>query len=114
MPALNRVAQGRQAVSVWKDSRNLGKAAGEAAVALAGGTAKEADIDGIVDSSPAPSGVDLTSVFLALDVLTKDNLQTAVDRGKITTEELCAGVHRAGVPAALVARVMARTESPAS
>ncbi|MET0773008.1 MAG: substrate-binding domain-containing protein, partial [Candidatus Limnocylindrales bacterium] len=33
--ALNRVAQGTQTVSVWKDSRELGKAAGEAAVALA-------------------------------------------------------------------------------
>ena len=36
--ALNRVALGTQTVSVWKDSRALGKAAGEAAVALAEGT----------------------------------------------------------------------------
>ena len=31
--ALNRVALGTQTVSVWKDARELGKAAGEAAVA---------------------------------------------------------------------------------
>ena len=36
--ALNRVALGTQTVSVWKDSRALGKAAGEAAVAIADGT----------------------------------------------------------------------------
>ena len=32
--ALNRVALGTQTVSVWKDARELGKAAGEAAIAL--------------------------------------------------------------------------------
>jgi D-xylose transport system substrate-binding protein len=37
--ALNRVALGTQTVSVWKDARALGAAAGEIAVALAGGTA---------------------------------------------------------------------------
>ena len=31
--ALNRVALGTQTVDVWKDARELGKAAGEAAVA---------------------------------------------------------------------------------
>ena len=37
--ALNRVALGTQTVDVWKDARELGKAAGEAAVALANGAA---------------------------------------------------------------------------
>ena len=37
--ALNRIAKGTQTVSVWKDSRDLGKAAAEAAVAMAEGTA---------------------------------------------------------------------------
>ena len=45
--ALNRVAAGTQTVSVWKDARELGKAAGEIAVALAGGAAAE-DVDGAV------------------------------------------------------------------
>ncbi len=39
--ALNRVALGTQLVSVWKDSRVLGKVAGEAAVALADGAAMD-------------------------------------------------------------------------
>ena len=34
LPALNRVALGTQTVDVWKDARELGKAAGEAAIAL--------------------------------------------------------------------------------
>jgi D-xylose transport system substrate-binding protein len=46
--ALNRVAGGTQTVSVWKDARELGKAAGEIAVALAGGTADGPfDADGL-------------------------------------------------------------------
>ena len=63
--ALNRVALGTQTVSVWKDSRNLGKAAGEAAVALASGTAL-ADIPGVVQFT-SPGGNDMTSIFLAPD-----------------------------------------------
>ena len=35
--ALNRIALGRQTVSVWKDSRALGRAAAEVSVALAAG-----------------------------------------------------------------------------
>ena len=45
--ALNRIALGTQTVSVWKDARELGKKAGEAAVLLAQGTAL-ADLPGIV------------------------------------------------------------------
>ena len=44
--ALNRVALGTQTVSVWKDARELGKAAGEAAIELC------ADPD--VTPSPVP------------------------------------------------------------
>ena len=38
LAALNRVARGTQTVSVWKDSRQLGKEAADIAVALANGT----------------------------------------------------------------------------
>ena len=40
--ALNRVARGQQTVSVWKDARELGKKAAEAAVLLSRGTALNA------------------------------------------------------------------------
>ena len=36
LAALNRVALGTQTVDVWKDARELGTAAGEAAIALCG------------------------------------------------------------------------------
>nr|MBX2855988.1 D-xylose ABC transporter substrate-binding protein [Paracoccaceae bacterium] len=61
--ALNRVALGTQTVSVWKDARELGKAAGEIAVALAGGK-KMTEVEG-VQSWTSPAGTELNAVFLA-------------------------------------------------
>ena len=51
--ALNRVALGTQLVSVWKDSRALGKVAGEAAVAIAEGKTI-ADLPGVSKFAAAP------------------------------------------------------------
>jgi D-xylose transport system substrate-binding protein len=96
-PALNRVAQGRQTVSVWKDGRQLGKAAGEAAVAMATGTPKEELADVVQFTSPA--GVDLTSVFLAPTPITQDNLNLVIEGAQITQEELCADVEPGSVAA---------------
>jgi D-xylose transport system substrate-binding protein len=111
--ALNRVAQGRQSDSVWKDSRQLGKAAGEAAVAMATGTAM-ADLANVVQFT-SPSGADLTSVFLAPTPVTQANLNAPVDGGQITLEELCADV-AAGTVAICDggAASMAPAESPAT
>ena len=85
-----RVAQGTQTVSVWKDSRALGKAAGEIAVALASGTAM-ADVPGAA-AFKSPGGKDLTSVLLKPVPVTKDNLNVVLDAGWITKDALCAGV----------------------
>jgi D-xylose transport system substrate-binding protein len=94
MAALNRVALGTQTVSVWKDSRALGKAAGEIAVALAQGTAM-ADVPGAAIFH-SPGGKDLTSVLLAPQPITIDNLNLVLEAGWISKETLCAGV--TGVP----------------
>ncbi|OIQ33250.1 MAG: D-xylose ABC transporter substrate-binding protein [Alphaproteobacteria bacterium MedPE-SWcel] len=88
--ALNRVAKGTQTVSVWKDARDLGYAAGEIAVSLAGGSAME-EIDGAA-SWTSPSGTTMTAKFLAPVPVTKDNLSAVVDAGWITQEALCQGV----------------------
>jgi D-xylose transport system substrate-binding protein len=88
--ALNRVALGTQTVSVWKDARELGKAAGEIAVALAGGAAM-GDIPNVV-SFTTPGGNDVNAVFLAPIPVTKDNLSAVVDAGWISKETLCQGV----------------------
>ncbi|MEM6383201.1 MAG: D-xylose ABC transporter substrate-binding protein [Pseudomonadota bacterium] len=94
--ALNRVALGTQTVSVWKDARDLGRAAGEIAVALAGG-AMMADVDGS-QSWTSPGGTEMTAVFLEPVPVTADNLSLVVDAGWITQEALCQGVSGGPAP----------------
>ncbi len=84
--ALNRVATGTQTVSVWKDARELGKAAGMIAVALAEGKS----VDGAVEWT-SPGGTTMNSMFLAPVPITADNLNVVVDAGWIEKDALCAG-----------------------
>jgi len=88
--ALNRVALGTQTVSVWKDARELGKAAGNIAVALAGG-ASLADVEG---SAPwtSPAGTEIQAKFLAPVPITAAELNVVLDAGWISKEALCVGV----------------------
>jgi D-xylose transport system substrate-binding protein len=90
LAALNRVALGTQTVDVWKDARLLGQAAGEAAVALAQGTALE-DVEG-TEAFDSPGGNTMTSIFLTPEPITQDNLDVVVDAGWSSQEELCQGV----------------------
>jgi len=90
LAALNRVALGTQTVSVWKDSRALGTAAGEIAVALAGGAAMDA-VEGAAMFT-SPGGNEMNAILLAPLPITQDNLQVVVDAGWITLEALCQGV----------------------
>ena len=94
--ALNRVAKGTQTVSVWKDARELGKAAGEIAVALASGTEMSAVDDAVEWTSPG--GTALTARFLAPVPITADNLTVVTDAGWITVESLCQGVSGGPAP----------------
>jgi len=94
--ALNRVAKGHQTVSVWKDARELGRAAGEIAVAMAGGTMM-ADIDGAAPWT-SPAGTEMTAKFLAPLPVSADNLSVVVDAGWITQEALCQGVSGGPAP----------------
>ncbi|SPF80638.1 D-xylose ABC transporter substrate-binding protein [Pseudoprimorskyibacter insulae] len=94
--ALNRVAKGTQTVSVWKDARELGKAAGEIAVALAGGSAA-GDVNGAV-SFTTPGGNEVSAVFLKPVPVTADNLTVVVDAGWITKDALCQGVENGPAP----------------
>ncbi len=91
--ALNRVAKGTQTVSVWKDARELGKAAGEIAVSLASGK-------GAGDSVQwtSPGGTTMTARFLTPVPITADNLNVVVDAGWITQEALCQGVTNGPAP----------------
>mgnify|MGYP001052326599 CR=1 FL=1 len=96
--ALNRIAKGEQTVSVWKDARELGKAAGEAAIALCADP-DLAKVKNIIEFK-SPGGNTLTSIFLNPIPIQKDNLNIVVDAGWITKDALCQGVtDTASVPA---------------
>ena len=89
--ALNRVALGTQLVSVWKDARELGRVAAEAAVAIADG-ADAASLDGVATFSDGPKGVGVDAILLEPSPMTRDNLGSVIDAGWISKDEACAGV----------------------
>ncbi len=88
--ALNRVARGTQTVSVWKDARELGKAAAGIAAAMADGTAA-ADVEGAVKWSGGANGVEMNAIFLAPVAITSENLDVVIDAGWIEKEKVCDG-----------------------
>ncbi|MGA7226901.1 MAG: substrate-binding domain-containing protein, partial [Acidimicrobiia bacterium] len=102
--ALNRVALGTQAVSVWKNAYVLGQVAGDLAVQLAQGMDLSAVTvpSGLGDAAPAagnaagqfttPGGVDVWSVILTPQPITQDTLNIVVDSGWITKDEVCQNV----------------------
>ena len=95
--ALNRVALGTQTVDVWKDARELGKAAGEAAIALCANP----DTATVTGTAPftTPGGNDVASILLTPLPILKDNLKVVVDAGWITKDALCQGVTDTSVAA---------------
>jgi D-xylose transport system substrate-binding protein len=95
--ALNRVALGTQTVDVWKDARELGTTAGEAAIALCANP----DVASVPGTAPftTPGGIDVTSILLEPIPITQDNLNVVLDAGWISQEDLCAGVEAGSVEA---------------
>jgi D-xylose transport system substrate-binding protein len=107
---LNNVALGKQYVDVWKNSNELGKAAGQAALALC----KDKDTSKVtvnVDASVAPTGgntaVEFTTpgdnkvnaVILKPTPVTADTLDLVIDAGwYVTKEEICEGADTTAVP----------------
>ena len=89
--ALNRVALGTQTVDVWKDARELGKAAGEAAVQLC----KDKDVAKVTGTAPFTTPGWQHAVARSCSrrsPITKDNLNVVIDAGWITKDNLCKGV----------------------
>ena len=94
--ALNRVALGTQTVSVWKDARDLGREAADAAVDLAGGK----PVPGTVKWSGGEHKVTMDAKFLKPVPITRANLDAVVKAGWISKDNLCRGVDAAKAPAA--------------
>ena len=90
LAAINRVARGAQTVSVWKDSRQLGTAAGDIASALAAGAALDS-IEGATKFSGGEKGIELNAILLSPTPLTRANLNVAIDAGHISKEQACEG-----------------------
>ncbi len=88
--ALNRVARGSQTVSVWKDARALGKAAGNIAGMLAEGKSMT-EIPGAVKWSGGAKGVEMNAIFLAPTPITKDNIGVVIEAGHIAKDKVCEG-----------------------
>lgn len=88
--ALNRLALGLQTVDVWKDSRTLGKAAGDAAAKMCAGSTKEQVANGAMFHTPG--GVDVSSILLTPIPINVSNLDVVLDAGWISKADLCKGV----------------------
>lgn len=88
--ALNRVALGTQTVSVWKDARELGRAAGEIAVALATGTAMQ-NVEG-TQHWVSPGGRPMNAQFLEPVPISRENLNVVIDAGWVSKSVVCQGV----------------------
>ena len=88
--ALNRVALGTQTVDVWKDARELGKAAGEAAIALCANPDVKS-VEGTAEFT-TPGDNKVSSILLEPLPITRDNLNEVLDAGWITKDALCQGV----------------------
>jgi D-xylose transport system substrate-binding protein len=109
--ALNRVALGTQAVSVWKNAFALGETAGDAAMQLCAGTAPnalKAPSDLPAAAAPAnlnaapfqtPGGKTVQSIVLTPTAITKDNVKDTIDAGWATKDAVCAGVPAGSTPA---------------
>lgn len=89
--ALNRIALGTQTVSVWKDSRELGKNAAEIAAMLADGK-KMTEVPNVLKWADGPNKVEMSAIFLKPVAITKDNLNLVIDAGWVKKDVVCQGV----------------------
>ena len=94
--ALNRIALGTQTATIFKDSRELGREAASAAIALSQGK----PVEKAAPWNSGPKKISLSSRLLTPVPVTRDNLDVVVKAGWIKKDELCKGVPAASAPAA--------------
>ncbi|MFO1203429.1 MAG: substrate-binding domain-containing protein [Tabrizicola sp.] len=88
--ALNRVAQGTQLVSVWKNNFELAKQAGKIAGLLAEGTPMNL-IPEAAQFTGGEKGIPVWSILLNPTPITADALDLVIDSGRVTKEDVCKG-----------------------
>jgi D-xylose transport system substrate-binding protein len=88
--ALNRVAQGTQTVSVWKNNRELGKAAGRVAGLLAEGVPMER-VPEAIRFTGGDKGLTYTAILLNPTPITRENLNLVIEADHVTKVEVCQG-----------------------
>ena len=96
--ALNRIAQGTQTMTVWKDARELGRNAAEIALRLAGG-ARLSEVPGATQWNQGPSRANMTALFLRPIAINRENLGTVIDAGWAPRAAVCQGVQAGRTPA---------------
>jgi D-xylose transport system substrate-binding protein len=89
--ALNRVALGTQLVSIWKDSRALGKIAAEAALMLSEGKSME-EVPNVGKFKDGARKVEMNAVLLTPTPVLKANLGDVIAAGWVDKATVCAGV----------------------
>lgn len=94
--ALNRVALGTQTVSVWKDSRELGRIAASVAVALA----RKEPVQGASVFNGGEKKIAMQSILIKPQPITADTLDVVIKSGWVSKDVVCKGVDKATGPAA--------------
>jgi len=95
--ALNRVARGTQAVSVWKDARVLGTEAANVAIQLIENGGDLAAVEGATIFTDGALGESMNSILLEPIPSTQANLNLMLEADWLSQEELCAGVEAGSV-----------------
>jgi D-xylose transport system substrate-binding protein len=88
LEGLQRVLLGTQTVSVFKDIRLQAEGAAKIVAAYLSGETPEGLFNGSVNNGQ----VDVPSVLLTVEPITIDNIQTLIDNGFVTQEDLCQGI----------------------
>jgi D-xylose transport system substrate-binding protein len=97
MWSFNRVALGTQTVDVWADLRLLGKAAGDAAVALC----KNPAISKVKGAGPLSLPKNqATALLVTPQPIMKDNLNLVIDSAWARKLDVCASVDPSEAPPA--------------
>jgi D-xylose transport system substrate-binding protein len=91
---LQYILKGQQCMTVFKDVSKEAKAAADLAIALINGDDAKAKSLASGELKDPENGRTIPSLLLKAEAITKDNIQTVVDAGAVTKDDLCKGVEK--------------------